>query len=85
MAYALALEEFERMKEDVYDDNFGIYVDTWDFEDDYSHNDINAAREEFIRLANGYFRVNMIDYEAREVCENVYIFNKNTGERLYKW
>lgn len=85
MAYALALEEFERMKEDVYNENFGIYVDTWDFEDDYSHNDINIAREEFIRLANGYFRVNMIDYEAREVCENVYIFNKSTGERLYKW
>lgn len=83
MAYALALEEFERMKEDVYDENFGIYVDTWDFEDDYSHNDIEAAREEFICLANGYFRVNMIDYEAREVCENVYIFNRNTGGRLY--
>lgn len=83
MAYELALEEFERMKEDVYDENFGIYVDTWDFEDNYSHNDIEIAREEFIRLANGYFRVNMIDYEAREVCENVYIFNKNTGERLY--
>lgn len=83
MAYELVLEEFERMKEDVYDENFGIYVDTWDFEDNYSHNDIEIAREEFIRLANGYFRVNMIDYEAREVCENVYIFNKNTGERLY--
>ena len=83
MAYVLAREEFERMKEDVSNENFGIYVDTWDFEDDYSHNDIEIAREEFIRLANGYFRVNMIDYEAREVCENVYIFNKNTGERLY--
>lgn len=83
MAYVLAREEFERMKEDVSDENFGIYVDTWDFEDNYSHNDIEIAREEFIRLANGYFRVNMIDYEAREVCENVYIFNKNTGERLY--
>ena len=83
MAYVLAREEFERMKEDVSDENFGIYLDTWDFEDNYSHNDIEIAREEFIRLANGYFRVNMIDYEAREVCENVYIFNKNTGERLY--
>ena len=83
MAYELALEEFERMKEDMSNEDFGIYVDTWDFEDDYSHNDIEIARNEFIRLANGYFRVNMIDYEAREVCENVYIFNKNTGERLY--
>lgn len=83
MVYVLAREEFERMKEDVSDENFGIYMDTWDFEDNYSHNDIETARNEFIRLANGYFRVNMIDYEAREVCENVYIFNKNTGERLY--
>ena len=29
------------------------------------------------------FVLQMNDYEAREVCENVYIFNKNTGERLY--
>ena len=84
MSYALALEEFERMKEDMINEDFNIYVDTWDFEDDYSHNDIESARNEFIRLANGYFRVNMIDYEAIEVCENVYIFNKNTGERLWK-
>lgn len=84
MGNALAYEAFEEMKEDIKNDNFGIYLDAWDYEDEYSHNDIEHARTKFIELANGYFRVNMMDYEAREVVENIYIFNKNTGERLYR-
>ena len=84
MCNALAYEAFEEMKEDIKNDNFGIYLDTWDYEDEYSHNDIEYARTKFIELANGYFRLNMMDYEAREVVENIYIFNKNTGERLYR-
>ena len=84
MDNALAYEAFEEMKEDIKNDNFGIYLDTWDYEDEYSHNDIEYARTKFIELANGYFRLNMMDYEAREVVENIYIFNKNTGERLYR-
>lgn len=83
MGNALAYEVFEEMKEDIKNEEYGVYLDTWEYEDEYSHNDIEAARDKFIELANGYFRVNMMDYEAREVCENVYIFNKNTGERLY--
>lgn len=83
MGNELAYEVFEQMKEDIKNDNFNIYLDTWDYEDEYSHNEIEYARHEFIKLANGYFRVNMMDYEARYVNENVYIFNKNTGERLY--
>lgn len=83
MGNALAYEIFEEMKEDIKKEDFGVYLDTWAYEDEYSHNDIENARSKFIELANGYFRVNMMDYEAKEVCENVYIFNKNTGERLY--
>lgn len=82
MGNALANEVFEEMKEDIKNEDFGVYLDTWDYEDEYSHNDIENARDKFIELANGYFCVNMMDYEAKEVCENVYIFNKNTGERL---
>lgn len=83
MRNELAYEVFEQMKEDIKNDDFGIYLDTWDYEDEYSHNDIEYARTKFLELANGYFRVNMMDYEARYVNENIYIFNKNTGERLY--
>ena len=78
----LAFEAFEQMKEDIKNDDFTKYLDTWEYEDEYSHNEIEEARQKFIKLANGYFRVNMLDYEAREVCENVYLFNKNTGEML---
>lgn len=83
MGNELAYEVFEQMKEDIKNDDFGIYLDTWHYEDEYSHNDIEYARTKFIELANGYFRVNMMDYEARYVNENIYIFNKNTGERPY--
>lgn len=83
MGNALAYEVFEEMKEDINNEDYGVYLDTFNYEDEYSHNDIKAARGKFIELANGYFRVNMMDYEAREVNDNVYIFNKNTGERLY--
>ena len=83
MGSDLAYAVFEEMKEDIKNDDFNIYLDTWDYEDDYSHNEIEDARHKFIELANGYFRVNMMDYEARYVNENIYIFNKNTGERLY--
>lgn len=82
MGSALAYEIFEEMKEDIKNENFGVYLDTWEYEDEYSHNDIEIARDKLIELANEYFRVNMMDYEAREVCENVYIYNKNTGEKL---
>ena len=82
MGNALANEVFEEMKDDIKNEDFEVYLDTWDYEDEYSHNDIENARDKFIELANGYFRINMMDYEAKEVCENVYIFNKNTGERL---
>lgn len=78
----LAYETFEQMKKDIKNDDFTKYLDTWEYEDEYSHNEIEEARQKFIELANGYFRVNMLDYEAREVCENVYLFNKNTGEIL---
>lgn len=79
----LAYEAFEQMKEDIKNEDFTKYLDTWEYEDEYSHNEIEEARQKFIELANGYFRVNMLDYEARVVCENVYLFNKNTGERLH--
>ena len=83
MDYLLATEEFERMKEDICNKNFSSYVDTWDFEDGYSHNDIETAREIFIRIANTYFETNNIDCEAKTGCERVYIFDKKTGERLF--
>lgn len=82
MDYILAMEEFERMKEDIHNKNFSYYVDTWDFEDEYSHNDIETARKIFIRTANTYFETNNIDCEAKAGCERVYIFDKKTGERL---
>lgn len=82
MRNLLEYEVFEEMKENLKNENFGIYLDTWAYEDEYSHNDIENARSKFIELANGFFCVNMMDYEAKEVCENVYILNKNTREKL---
>lgn len=56
MASVLAYDEFEEFK--YHYENGEIsdikYLDTWDFEDDYSHNEIDAARDEFIKMTNEY-------------------------------
>lgn len=78
MGTKLAYEVFEEMKEDIKNDDFGArqkYLDTWDYEDEFSHNDIEDARIKFVELANEYFRTTNMLYEAREVCDNVYIFD----------
>lgn len=79
---SLAEEVFEKLKEDLENKSFGKYLDTWDYEDEYSHNDIDIARMDFIDMANEYFTINTYPYEAREVNENVYIFNIETGKCL---
>ena len=83
MGTALAHEVFEEMKEDLNNGHHGRYLDNWDYEDEYSSSEIEYARDKFISLANEYFATNNFPYEANEVCENVYLFDKNTGERLY--
>lgn len=81
--FDICYEELEQMIDDIKNDSFGVYLDTWDFEDEYSHNHIEENREKFIELANEYFIKEQLPFEAREVVENVYIFNKETGEVLY--
>ena len=85
MGKNLAYEALEILKEDLEQEKFGRYLDTWDYEDDYSHNDIEDARKNFIELANNYFEENNLPYVAKEVVQNVYIFDKKTGRRLYEW
>ena len=67
----ICYEELNQLKEDMKDDNFkGVkYLDTWDFEDEYSHNHIEENRKKFIKLANEYFKNNNIPYMMREVCD----------------
>lgn len=84
MGKYLAYEALEILKEDLEQGEFGRYLDTWDYEDDYSHNDIEDARKNFIELANNYFEENNLPYVAKEVVQNVYIFDKKTGRRLYE-
>ena len=83
MGTALAYEVFEEMKEDISNGDYGVYIDTWNYEDEQSDNDMEEARDKFMELANTYFASNSLPYYAREVCENVYLFDKNTNERLY--
>ena len=75
----ICYEELERLKEDIADDNFrGVqYLDTWDYEDGYSHSHIDRNREEFIELANAYFKEEKLPFVMREVCENAMVCDKN--------
>lgn len=75
----ICYEELDNLKEDVEKGDFiGIkYLDTWDFEDEYSHNHIEENREKFIELANEYFYENNLPYIMREACENAIICDKD--------
>lgn len=86
MSMDLCMDELERLEEDIADDNFrGIkYLDTWDYEDEYSHNDIEIARKKFIEMANDFFQQNDLPYMMREVCENAMVCDKDTREILYQ-
>ena len=60
----ICYEEIEELKEDIKNNSFiGVkYLDTWDYEDEYSHNHIEENRDKFIELANEYFTVNNMKY-----------------------
>lgn len=82
MSRILCEEEFERFKEDYEAvQAFGVqYIDTWDFEDSYSHNDIEIARDMFIEKVNKYLESKAAPYYMSYVCENAMLFNKETDE-----
>lgn len=84
--FDICYEEMEELKKDIEDDNFrGIkYLDTWDYEDDYSHNHIELNREKFIELSNAYFSEQRLPYIMQEVCENAMVCDKESGEILFQ-
>ncbi len=75
----LASEMFDDFVEDVENGSFTgfSYADTWNYEDEYSHNDIESARTEFIEMANNYFNEKHMEYTMREVVENAWVCDMN--------
>lgn len=86
MSMILCNDEFEQLKDDIADNNFrGVkYIDTWDYEDDWSHNDIENARDKFIEMANEYFEEQKLPYIMKEICENAMVCDKESGEIIYQ-
>ena len=78
----LCREELERFEGDLQNNEFiGVeYLDTWEYEDEYPHNEIELSREQFIKEANEILKQNNYPYVMREVCENAKICDKETGE-----
>jgi len=75
----ICYEELDYLKEHIDEEKEILgydFLDTWDFEDEYSHNHIEENRSKFIQLANEYFRENNLPYEAKETCERAKIFEK---------
>ena len=81
MASVLAYDEFEEFKYHYENGEIGDikYLDTWDFEDDYSHNEIDAARDEFIKMTNEYLSQKDAPYYMREINENAMLCYKGTN------
>ena len=80
--FDICYEELEELKNDIQSGNFiGVqYLDTWNYEDDYSHNHIEENRDKFVELANEYFSEQGLPYIMREVCENAMVCNRESGE-----
>ena len=81
MASVLAYDEFEEFKYHYENGEIGDikYLDTWDFEDDYSHNEIDAARDEFIKMTNEYLSQKDAPYYMREINENAMLCYKGSN------
>ena len=73
--FDICYDEFEELKRNIKNDTFiGVqYLDTWDYEDEYSHNHIDANRDKFIELANDFFKEEKLPYTMREVNENAMV------------
>lgn len=86
MSMVLCYDEFDQLKDDIEDNNFrGVkYLDTWDYEDYWSHNDIENARDRFIEMANEYFEQQNLPYIMKEICENAMVCDKESGQIIYQ-
>lgn len=83
---SLCSEELETFKEDIQRNQFmGVqYLDTWDYEDEYSHNEIEYSRDQFIQAANKILEKNHLPYIMMELRENAMICDKETGKVIKK-
>lgn len=75
----ICYDELDQLKEDILEDNYrGVkYLDTWDLEDEYSHNEIDENRQKFIELANDYFKKENLSFQMKEICDNAMVCDEN--------
>lgn len=68
-------EELEVFKEDFFAGCFAEvhYLDTWYYEYEFSHNEIEENRKAFIKNANEFLTAQKSPYTMREVCENAMV------------
>lgn len=76
----ICYEELDELKEDINKEYLRDYLDTWDYEDEYSHSHIEENRREFVKLANEYFKENGLPYVAKDTCDRVKIY-KDKGNK----
>ena len=87
MKNALAMEMYEIFLEDynkAVECNFEkcpfigyAYANTDDYEDEYSHNYIEEARDYFIERVNEFFKEKNLPYTMREIIDNAYVCDEN--------
>lgn len=81
MGVMLAQEVFEEFKYDYENGDIGNipYLDTWDYEYKYSHAEIDAARAEFVEMANAFLESINSPYYMSEVTENAMLCYRDTN------
>lgn len=88
----ICFDEFERLKEalekniktegDLYFVENDAFLDFWEYEDEFSHNEIEENQDKFIQLANHYFQENNLPYYADTGNQNVRVYRKNDSNKL---
>lgn len=75
-------DEFDKLKKDIKYNSVGSYLDADDYSDETDEN-LEGARNRFVHVANEYFKINGYNFIAKDMDQAVYIYNKNTMERIW--
>lgn len=76
LIYGIVEEEMERVIEQIDSNQMGVrerFCDYWDFEDEYSHNEIDEAQRLFLDRVNNYFCEHKLPYKARYGVDNIFV------------
>ena len=83
--YEIVENEYRQFLQDISDDPmiFGRYIDELEYEDEYSHNDINEMQDKFIKKVTEYLHEN---YPGKYIVSSgwcVFVVTPDTARKMH--